>query len=139
EEDDPLTYTWTQIGGSPTVALTGADTANPAFTAPYVGSNGAPGIVAMLVFELRVDDGFPPDAPATGYSLANVVDCVTVNITNVNNDPTAAAGADQTVAEGSAVTLNGSGSSDPDGDSLTYAWSQIGGQAVVLSNATSAT
>jgi len=33
----------------------------------------------------------------------------------------------QTVAEGALVTLDGSGSSDPDGDTLLHSWSQTSG------------
>jgi hypothetical protein len=40
-----------------------------------------------------------------------------------NSAPVANAGADQDVASGSVVTLDGSGCSDVDGDSLTYIWS----------------
>ena len=48
-------------------------------------------------------------------------------IVPVNNPPVANAGPDQTVEAtgpaGASVTLNGLGSSDPDGDSLIYKWS----------------
>jgi hypothetical protein len=121
------------------VTLAGAATANPTFTAPYVAAGGAPGVVATLVFELTVDDGYPPDAPAPGYTFANVVDSVTIEITNLNNDPVAAAGLDQTVDENTPVVLNGSLSSDPDSDVLTYAWMQVGGPGVVLGAGTTAT
>lgn len=40
-----------------------------------------------------------------------------------NTAPTADAGPDQTVDTGAVVSLDGSGSSDPDGDSLTFSWS----------------
>ncbi|MFC5136487.1 MULTISPECIES: PKD domain-containing protein [Haloferacaceae] len=56
-----------------------------------------------------------------------------------NQDPTADAGADQTVDEGDSVTLDASDSSDPDGDSLSYAWTQTGGTSVSLSDADTAT
>ena len=138
-DNDTFTYSWVQTGGSPTVTLIGADTANPTFDAPFAGGSGAPGVVATLVFELTVDDGFPLDAPAPGYTFADSVDSVTVEVTNINNDPIANAGADQTVDENTAVSLDGSGSSDPDSDLLTYAWSQIGGSQVVLSDAGTAT
>jgi chitinase len=42
----------------------------------------------------------------------------------------AAAGADQETTRGFAVTLDGTGSSDPDGDALTYAWTQVAGPDV---------
>jgi hypothetical protein len=132
-DNDPFTYAWVQVGGTPAVALTGADTSMPTFTAPFLGEGGTPGVVATLEFELRVDDGFPPGAAAPGYTLANVVDRVTVQVTNVNNPPTATAGTDQTVNENTVVALNAGGSSDPDGDALTYVWSQLAGPTVTIS------
>ena len=138
-DGDPITYMWVQESG-PAVAITGAHTATPTFTAPVLdGGGGAPDVVATLVFKLAVDDGFPQDAPAPGYTFADVEDTVTVQITNVNNAPTADAGADQIVNENRAVTLNGTASSDPDSDPLTYAWVQIAGPATVLTGDTTAT
>ena len=63
------------------------------------------------------------------------VDSVTVNIAANNDAPSAAAGADQNVNELDVVTLDGTGSSDPEGVGLTYSWVQTSGPAVVLSNA----
>jgi hypothetical protein len=57
---------------------------------------------------------------------------------NPNNiAPTANAGANQTVDEQVLVTLNGSGSTDPDGTIFSYSWVQTDGPAVALTNATS--
>ena len=56
-----------------------------------------------------------------------------------NNPPVANAGPDQMANAGSVVHLNGSGSSDMDGDPLTYSWSLISvpvGSSAVLDNLT---
>jgi len=53
----------------------------------------------------------------------------------VNHAPTADAGPDQQVDEGDPVTLDGTGSSDPDGNDLLYDWVQISGQQVSLQDA----
>ncbi|MCY4374767.1 MAG: fibronectin type III domain-containing protein, partial [Spirochaetaceae bacterium] len=55
-----------------------------------------------------------------------------------NRAPVADAGPDQTVADGATVTLDGSGSTDPDGDALTHAWTQRSGPPVTLSDPTAA-
>ena len=52
-----------------------------------------------------------------------------------NDSPTADAGPDQIgVWEGALVTLDGSGSSDPDDDPLRYRWNQFSGEPVTLSS-----
>ena len=59
-----------------------------------------------------------------------------------NRGPTANAGADQSVNAGDTVQLDGDGSTDPDGDDLTYAWSLVSrpaGSAAALSNPASVT
>ncbi|MFO1201436.1 MAG: Ig-like domain-containing protein [Tabrizicola sp.] len=57
-----------------------------------------------------------------------------------NTGPTADAGPDQTgISEGTSVTLDGTGSSDPDpGQTLTYSWQQVSGPTVTLSSSTDA-
>jgi predicted secreted Zn-dependent protease len=52
----------------------------------------------------------------------------------VNSRPVADAGGDQEVKSGDTVTLDGSKSSDNDGDQLTYEWTQNSGTPVVLSD-----
>jgi len=112
-DGDPLTYLWNQTGG-PTVILAGADTATPTFSSAISG---------IYTFILAVEDGW-------GGSSND-----TVNVAIVNRAPVAEAGPDQTVRKKTTVTLDGTGSSDPDGDSLTYAWTQTSGPAVILAGA----
>ena len=57
----------------------------------------------------------------------------------VNHAPVADAGEPQTVDAGGTVTLHGSGSSDPDGDTISYQWTRTAGPAVTLLNSTTAT
>ncbi|MBX3349973.1 MAG: SBBP repeat-containing protein [Nitrospira sp.] len=120
-----LTYNWTRIAG-PSVALSGASTAHPTFTAPNVPAAGA-----TVTFQLIVCEG-------TSRNCSDP-DTVNVHIMNVNRPPVAEAGLDQTVQEGSPVLLNGSASYDPDVESITYTWLQVFGPTVTLAYPNSAT
>lgn len=51
-----------------------------------------------------------------------------------NTPPVANAGTDQTVSVNAIVQLNGAGSSDADGNTLTFTWTQTAGTAVTLTN-----
>jgi hypothetical protein len=114
---DALTYAWAQTGGT-AVSFTPALSITT-FTAP--SSAGA------LAFALTVTD--------TG-GLTNA-DSTAVTVRNLG--PTADAGPDQQVEPGAAVTLDGSGSSDPNGEPLVYYWAQTGGEAVTFTPALSVT
>ena len=107
-DHDPLTYQWTQTQGT-AVALSDTHVDKPTFTAPYVGSSGE-----TLTFRLTVTD--PTGLEAT--------DTTSVNVETTNQPPVADAGPDQTATQNQLVTLDGSGSHDPDHDPLTYQWQQ---------------
>ena len=120
------TWEWVQTGG-PGVSLQGADTATPSFVAPQVDSP------TLLEFTLTVTDD----------QGAQRTDTVEINVGDVpegaNVSPTADAGPDQNVDEGDTVNLDGSGSSDSDGNIETYAWEQTGGPDVGLTGVNSST
>ena len=75
-----------------------------------------------------------------GYYVMNS-DWQATGVLGTNAAPVANAGVAQNVVAGSAVTLDGSASSDANGDPLTYAWtltSKPAGSTAALSSATSA-
>lgn len=112
--DGAVSYSWEQTVG-PSVTLSNPAVAQPTFTAPASNEH--------LVFRLKVTD--------TDNRVA--FDSATVGINA--NPPVADAGSNQTVDTGSSVTLNGSGSSDADGDVIIYQWIQTTGTTVALSDA----
>ncbi|WP_434113447.1 PKD domain-containing protein [Methylocaldum sp. GT1TLB] len=117
-DGDPLSYQWTLTlapDGS-AAHLSDPNSATPAFTLDRPGYYSA---------QLVVDDGLASSEPDF------------VSIATLNSKPVAEAGPDQSVYVGDAVTLNGSGSTDLDGDRLTYRWALINqpeGSAAALSD-----
>lgn len=116
-DGDALTYLWTQLGG-PSVVLSDVTAAQPTFTAPDVESS------TTLVFELTVSDGVDTSEG----------DRTEVEVAHVNLPPVADAGPSQEVAERHLVTLDGTGSHDPDEDPITYSWRQLSGPSIALSD-----
>ena len=121
-DGDPLTFAWSQVSG-PSAGLDDPTADTPTFAAPTVSGD------QPLVFRLVVSDPWESGAPAD----------VTVTVRNtVNEAPVADAGNDVSANEGDAVTLYGTGSSDPNGDALTFLWSVQDGLTVSFDDPTAA-
>ena len=109
DDGDALMYVWQQrIGESPAEVFLDDNTiATPSFVADTEG---------IFVFSLKVSDG----------KMWSDADLVAVTV-GENNPPVAVAGENQNVMIDTPVTLDGSGSFDPDspGVELTYQWELV--------------
>ena len=121
-DNNQLTYAWT-ITSKPTnstAALSSATTPKATFVADVAGD---------YTLSLTVNDG-KADSIAASMKVTAAV---------ANAAPVASAGAAQNTVTGQLVTLDGSGSSDANGDMLSYSWvlNRPTGSAASLLNATS--
>lgn len=123
-DGSPLSFNWTLSAPTGSNAVLNDKTlANPVFTADVAGTYTA---------QLQVFDG-------KAYSQ---IDTVTITIQPAPNLPPIAivnTGSGTTVRQDTITYLDGSPSKDPDGTITSWSWTQIGGPAVTLQNATSAT
>jgi len=116
-------YLWLQAQGSSIpVKIADENSSITTFVAPSVD---AP---TTMTFELYVWDN--------DLNRSAVAAQVVVRVENVGNRaPVANAGVDQKVKRTSKVTLDASKSSDPDGDPITFQWTQMSGMTVKLRDA----
>ncbi|MBI3304521.1 MAG: PKD domain-containing protein [Deltaproteobacteria bacterium] len=102
-DGNPLSFQWMFVSkpADSTAPLTGAATPTPSLTIDKPGT---------YTVQLLVSDGSLSSAPDT------------VVISTINSAPVASAGPDQSAPVGTIISLNGSASTDVDGDPLTYQW-----------------
>lgn len=120
-------YAWTQSSGSPNVTIVNELTANASFTAPDIS------VDTQLTFDVTVTDN---DGATSSDSITITITLITI----VNQPPVATLPANFNAVENTNVSLDGSASSDPDGNIVAYVWTQTNGTpSVTLNNADTAT
>lgn len=108
----------------------------------YVAANGADAVLQRSLGLLNHTGGAQLTEGSTDYNnLQTFLGYFDSSVSggSSNTAPVANAGTDQTVVTGSTVNLDGSSSSDADGDSLSYLWSLTStptGSAASLTSAT---
>lgn len=115
---DKLSYSWTQTAGY-MVKLSSTTDPTISFVAPAVNA----GQVKLLRFGLSVNDAHG----GIDQTSINVI------VIHLNRAPIVTVTTPLTVNEGNQVTLSGS-ATDPDNDSLSYAWGETSGPRVKLTS-----
>ena len=125
DSGDTLSYLWSVISKpvNANTSFNNTNTVSPELTVDTAGT---------YIIQLETSDG----------SLSDL-DILTIVVTSLpsNAKPVSNAGIDQSVNLGALINLDGSGSSDPDGDTLSYQWtltSQPSGSSASFDNAQSA-
>lgn len=137
----PLTITQGYVGGPTyTVAATGGGSGEPVvFTVAAASAANCSISGSVVTFLAAGSCQINADQAGTANydPAAQASQSITVS---ANTQPVANAGPDQSdISEGTVVTLDGSGSSDPDaGQVIGYSWQQISGPAVTLSSTSDA-
>ena len=91
----------------------------------------------LFAWSIESDNGDILNAMNEGLLGGNSTPVDPVDPVVTNHAPVASA-VDQSVTGPATVTLDGSASSDQDGDALTYKWTQVSGSAVTIANSTNA-
>ena len=116
-ENMPLEYSWVLSSVPDCSALTSADLYNPNTTAPAIVTD----CEGVYVAGLAVSDGTSWSDP----------DFATITASSTDLAPIADAGDSETLAPcvGSEIPLNGNGSYDPEGATITYSWGLVSAPA----------
>lgn len=111
-DNDPVTVRWQQTSPAPFVTFIGGSTSyTPSFVAPASGT---------LTFKVTPNDGFEDGVPATVSVTVDAAPTARLSVSPPNG------------GAGTQITIDGTASSDPTGQALTFKLTQVSGAAVAL-------